>query len=80
MKKFRLMISCFRSEEQTNHLVIGEGFSLVEAIVRGVEIRLNDEILTEAIRDYGPEDFAGLYEWYNSRGIVLSEPFIIEQP
>lgn len=80
MKKYKLMISAFKTEENTNHLVIGEGFSLVEAVVRAVEIKPEDEVMSQVIQFYAPDDFEGLYNWYLERGIYLSEPFIIDSP
>lgn len=33
--------------------------------------------ILEAVQTYGPDDYEGLYEWYLSRGIVISEPFVL---
>jgi hypothetical protein len=58
-------------------LVIGEGFTMTEAIVRSIEYDCNDQEILNAVQIYGPDDFEGLAEWYRDRGIYISDPFFI---
>ncbi|WP_019156893.1 hypothetical protein [Robertmurraya massiliosenegalensis] len=73
-----VLVAVFDTELNENQILIGEGLTLVEAIVRGIEFELSDEELRNIIHVYGPDDIEGLYEWYLSRGIYLSEPMIIQ--
>lgn len=77
---FLIMIAAFRSEFNQNKIHIGRGLTLIEAIVRSVEYELSDEEMKNIIYMYGPDDLDGLNDWYESRGIYLSEAEIIEQP
>ncbi|MFS0783411.1 hypothetical protein [Bacillus sp. 1P06AnD] len=62
--KVSLMMGIFRTESNSAELVIGEGFTLVEAVLRAIEINEDDNEIHEMVQIYGPDDFAGLYEWY----------------
>lgn len=76
-EKVLLMIAVFRSELAESQLLIGEGFTLTEAIIRAIEINFEDQDILAAVQTYGPDDFEGLSEWYLSRGIYISEPLIL---
>lgn len=78
-KKEMIMIAAFRSETCESQLLIGEGFTFVEAIVRAVEYELNDQQVFKIVQQYGPDDIEGLYEWYLSRGIYLSEALVLSE-
>ena len=78
--KYLIMIAAFRTETNENRIYIAEGFTIIEAIVRSVEYELSDEEIQNIIYIYGPDDLEGLYDWYLSRGIYLSEPEIINEP
>lgn len=73
-----VLVAVFRSENNLNEILIGEGLTLIEAIVRAIEYSLTDEELQNIIHIYGPDDFLGLYDWYISRGIFLSEPMVVQ--
>lgn len=77
-EKVLLMIAVFRTEINESQLLIGEGFTLTEAILRAIEINFEDHEILAAVQTYGPDDFEGLYEWYLSRGIFISEPLILK--
>lgn len=72
-----VLVAAFNVENNENQILIGEGLTLVEAIVRAVEYEFTDEELRNIIQVYGPDDVTGLYDWYLSREIFLSEPMII---
>lgn len=74
--KIELIIAVFRAEFAESQLLIGEGFTVIEAIVRAIELNLSDDLLNFAIDEYGPDDFEGLREWYLNREIYISNPFI----
>jgi hypothetical protein len=77
MSKQMIMIACFRSESCESQLLIGEGFTIIEAIVRAVEYSMTEDQIFKVVQDYGPHDYDGLFEWYISRGIYLSEPLVL---
>jgi hypothetical protein len=76
-EKVTIMIAIFRTEINESQLLIGEGFTLIEAVVRAIEFNFDDQVVMNAVQNYGPNDFEGLYEWYLSRGIYLSEPLVV---
>ncbi|MEK5217753.1 hypothetical protein [Psychrobacillus sp. FSL H8-0487] len=78
--KYLIMVAAFRSETNENRIYIGNGFTIIEAIVRSIEYDLSDEEIQNIIYIYGPDDFEGLQDWYISRGIYISDPEIIEEP
>lgn len=78
--KFLIMVAAFRSETNQNRIYIGEGFSIIEAIVRAIEYELSDEEIKNIVFIYGPDDFEGLQDWYITRGIYISDPELIEEP
>lgn len=77
LEKIKLLIAVYRGDTHESQIAIGEGFTLVEATIRAIEYKLDDEDIRNAIVTYGPDDYEGLYEWYLSRGIVISEPLIL---
>lgn len=76
-EKVIIMLAVYRNETNESQLLIGDGFTLAEAIVRAIEYDFDDSKILEAVQTYGPDDYEGLYEWYHSRGIVISEPFVL---
>jgi hypothetical protein len=77
MSKQMIMIACFRSESCESQLLIGEGFTIIEAIVRSVEYSMTEDQIFKVVQTYGPQDYEGLFEWYISRGIYISEPLVL---
>jgi len=75
-KNVSIMIAAFQSETNTNHICIGEGFTVTEAIVRAVNLEFSDTELKNAVNVYGT-DVEGLIGWYLERGIYLSEPLVM---
>lgn len=73
-----VLVAVFDSETNENQILIGEGITLVEAIVRAIEYELTDEELRNIIHLYGPDDLTGLTDWYISREIYISEPMIVK--
>ncbi|MEQ2529076.1 hypothetical protein WMO40_20590 [Bacillaceae bacterium CLA-AA-H227] len=75
---FVVLVAVFNTEFNENQILIGEGITLIEAIVRAIEYELTDAELQNIIRIYGPDDITGLYDWYLSRGIYISEPMVVQ--
>lgn len=73
-----VLVAVFNSETNENQILIGEGLTLIESIVRATEYELTDAELRNIISFYGPDDFTGLCDWYISRGIYISEPMVIQ--
>jgi hypothetical protein len=75
---YTVLIAAFYTETNENKMLIGEGFTLIEAVVRALEFELSDQEFRNIIQFYGPDDFTGLCDWYISRGIYISEPWVLE--
>lgn len=75
-KPVSIMVAAFESETNKNHICLGEGFTKTEAIIRAVNLNFTDEELKNIISVYGTDE-GGLMEWYEERGIYLSEPLIL---
>lgn len=76
-KTVLVLVAAYRNETGQNEILIGEGYSLVEAVVRAIEHSLSEEEFLNILHIYGTDDFAGLSEWYLSRDIHISQPMII---
>lgn len=72
-----IMVACFRSETCASELLMGEGFTIVEAVVRAVEYSMTEEEINACVQRYGPDDLEGLYDSYLDRGIYLSEVLVL---
>ena len=72
-EKLVSMIAVFNQEDNSNNIRIGEGFTVVESVVRAVGTHQEDEAIQNLIQTYGPDDIAGLYEYYEYRGLYLSD-------
>jgi len=71
----KVEVAVFDTETNKNLIREGEGFTIIEAIVRAVEYYFEtEEEIQSLIRTYGPDDTAGLQEHYENRGIYISDP------
>lgn len=74
---FKIRVAVFNSETNCNEIREGQGLTAVEAIVRAVENYYADDEIRMLIDVYGPYDLGGLKEYYEEKGIYISEPFFI---
>lgn len=71
-----LMVASFNSNENTNDIYFGEGFTITECIVRAVDLNFSEDEIRNIVEVYG-DDVAGLLEWYLEKGYYLSQPIIL---
>lgn len=72
-----IVIAVYDVQQQKNIILTGEGFTLIEAVLRAANLHYTDDELQNILFVYA-DDLTGLKAWYKEQGYVLSEPHVIK--